>query len=131
MTPYLFATAIFVASNLGINVSLPDPGFGIQQTDCRVNVQSEPEIEAFLSNGLYSSDVDATIRYKTISAWNTIGLEVTGGRRWSAINVRIYPGAYRARITMDIPEYSTSATFYLSADGVLKSEDGSMVFTCP
>ena len=97
---------------------------------CRVNVSSESEIEAYLRGGLYSADLDATLRYKTIYAWNTVGIEVSGSRNWTAINVRIYPSSFRARITMDIPDYSTSATFYLTADGELTSSDGSMVFTC-
>jgi uncharacterized protein len=102
-------------------------------SDCRVDISSESNIQRYLERGLRTSDAGGSVlTYKTIYDWNTVGVEIKfdNGNKVSGINVRITPGNYRAKVFMDFPEIGNSGVYYLTSDGVLKSEDGTFTYLC-
>ena len=100
---------------------------------CQVDISSEASIQRYLERGLRTSDAGGSVlTYKTIYDWNTVGVEIKfdNGNKVSGINVRITPGNYRAKVFMDFPEIGNSGVYYLTSDGVLKSEDGTFTYLC-
>ena len=100
---------------------------------CHVDISSSASIQRYLEGGLRTSDAGGSrLTYKTLYDWNTVGIEIRfdNGNRVSGINVRISPGHSRATISMDFPEINSSGVYYLTADGVLKSSDGTFSYRC-
>ncbi len=101
--------------------------------NCQVDITSETSIQRYLESGLRNSDAGGSrLTYKSLYDWNTVGIEIKfdNGKRVSGINVRITPGYSRAKISVDFPEINSSGVYYLTADGVLKSSDGSFTYRC-
>ena len=99
-------------------------------SDCRVNISSESSIQRYLEQGL-RTEGGGTIKYKVLSNWNTIGLEIRldNGTVVQGINVRIVPGYRSARISADLPSIGP-ADFILYSNGELKSYDGLFKYKC-
>ncbi len=102
----------------------------LNYSDCRVNISSESSIQRYLEQGL-RTEGGGTIKYKVLSNWNTIGLEIRldNGTVVQGINVRIVPGYRSARISADLPSIGP-ADYILYSNGELKSYDGLFKYKC-
>jgi hypothetical protein len=118
-------------TNLGLT-SVASFFYPVNQSDCSVDISSEYSIQSYLEQGLRTEDNGgSTITYKTISEWNTVGLEIRfdNGNVVKGINVNIRTGYTSAKISVDFPSIGY-ADYYLYSNGVLKSADGSFTYKC-
>ena len=103
------------------------------RSDCRVNISSESSIQRYLERGLRTeTNGGSTIKYKVLSSWNTVGLEIKfdNGKIVKGINVRIKPGYKTASISVDFPSIGGSAVYILYSNGLLESSDGTFKYKC-